>query len=381
MQGSLSEFRLAELLQLVAVQQKTGLLRLTHGRQLVTFYFDHGVLVATRDRRHSSFDPLLDYLMRVGWIQSEMAGFLRTRLEGSKEDLADVLIGERFLSETDLRVALDDLAQELVHHAFSWRDGTYQFIGGDEALAGLQYRLSIKIDSVLMEAARRADEWPRLREKLPGPDVVLDLARAPESDGGDRAFRTLLLITGPMRLGDLVRAARIPEFETYEVVAQAVESGAVRIVEKPPPAPEREPTTERPARRPVAAERNLWTLQRPLGWGLALGLSVVCAVVAVLIGPLIAGTASWDAVRALRAAQARERVRMQIEVHRAVHGHYPATLDELLASDLARHELLRRAEPMRYAVARDGTAFMLTGVDAVGDGAPSMARSGLPAQP
>ena len=34
MQGSLSEFRLAEILQLVAVQQKTGLLRLTRGQQI-----------------------------------------------------------------------------------------------------------------------------------------------------------------------------------------------------------------------------------------------------------------------------------------------------------------------------------------------------------
>jgi hypothetical protein len=85
MQGNLSEFRLAEILQLVAVQQKTGLLRLTRGQQLVTFYFDHGLLVSSRDRRHAAYDPLLEYLTRVGYIQTEMATFLRGKMEARRK--------------------------------------------------------------------------------------------------------------------------------------------------------------------------------------------------------------------------------------------------------------------------------------------------------
>ena len=79
MQGQLSEFRLAEILQLVAVQQKTGLLRLNRGKEAVTFYFDHGVLVSCRDRRHVVYDPLLDYLQRTGWLPPEMVASLRDR--------------------------------------------------------------------------------------------------------------------------------------------------------------------------------------------------------------------------------------------------------------------------------------------------------------
>jgi hypothetical protein len=99
MQGSLSEFRLAEILQLVAVQQKTGLLRLARHSTTVVFYFDNGVLVSCRDRRHVIHDPLFLYVTRTGWLAPEAATYLRDRLEDSKEDLADVLVGERFLSE------------------------------------------------------------------------------------------------------------------------------------------------------------------------------------------------------------------------------------------------------------------------------------------
>jgi hypothetical protein len=363
-QGSLSEFRLAELLQLVAVQQKTGLLRLTRGQQLITFYFDHGVLVATRDRRHVSFDPLLDYVSHVGWLQGEMAAFLRTRMETSKEDLADVLLGERFLTETELQTALEDLAQELVHHTFSWREGSYQFIGGDEALAGLRHRLSLKIDTVLMEAARRADEWPRLRERLPGPDTVLDLARAPSSAPGERAFGVLAQINGVMRLGDLVRRARVPEFEVYEIVAQAAEAGVVRIVEKPAHPPPVEDQGERPARRPRVEHRKLLSLPRPMGWGLALGISILSAAVAAFIAPQLAGHAEREAVVALEAAQAREELRIQIEVYCAIYGRAPASLQDLVRADLATPELLAQAAPVRYTPAATGTGFTLMGPEA-----------------
>lgn len=379
MQGSLSEFRLAELLQLVAVQQKTGLLRLTRGKQLVTFYFDHGVLIATRDRRHSTFDPLLDYLTNVGWIQPEMGAFLRTRMETSKEDLADVLLGERFLTELELDQVLDDLAQELVHLTFGWREGTYNFIGGDEAIAGLRHKIGLKIDSALMEAARRADEWPRLLEKLPGPDTILDLERAPDTSFGERGYALLAQLVGPTRLGDLVRRARLSEFETYEVVSQAVEAGVVHIVERPSAPPARrvetsphEPEPERPpVRRPATGpRRNLLSVQRPHGWGLALGVGVLCALAAWLLAPHLTSHRSLEALRTLEAAEARENVRLQIEVYRAVHGRYPAALDDLAKDALASPAVLARAAPLRYSLTPDGRGFVLTSVDPAADVAP-----------
>src|SRR5262245_11245956 len=279
MQGSLSEFRLSDILQLVAVQQKTGLLRLVRGQQLVTLYFDRGVLVSTRDRRHVASDPLLGYLERVGWVQPDMAAFLRSRLDGTKEDVAQLLLDERFLTVEELDATLEDLAQELVHQTFAWRDGTYQFIGGDVVVAGLGHRLSLKIDTVLMEAARRADEWPRIQERLPGPDVIVDLVRAPSPDLGDRAFQVIAKITGNTHLGELVRGSRIPEYEVYEIVTQAIDSGLVRIVEAPTRA--RAPALvaeEEPRPRPRQTGRpglELSTLSRPLGWGLSLLLAVI----------------------------------------------------------------------------------------------------------
>lgn len=360
MQGSLSEFRLAEILQLVAVQQKTGLLRLTQGAKLVTFYFERGLMVATRDRRHAVYDPLLEFLARVGWLHQDTAAFLKTRIESSKEDLVDILLGERYLTEEDLHMVLADLAQELVHHTFTWREGTYQFIGGDEAIEGLRFRIAQKIDSILMEGARRADEWPRLVEKLPGPDVVIDLAAAPTSELGPRPYALLAVIQGAMRLGDLVRTGRVPEYEVYEIVAQAAEAGIVRILEVPQVAPALagEPRRVLTPRRAPAA--SLWSLPRPVAWFMAAAVSVIALATAAFLLPRAGGPGGDAASELLAMESARETVRREIEVYRALHGRYPASLTALAMDDLASPELLRRAGPLRYAVAESGQSFELS---------------------
>jgi len=369
MQGSLSEFRLAEILQLVAVQQKTGLLRLTRANTLVTFYFDTGTLVAARDRRHTGSDPLLAYLVRVGWVHPDAGTVLRTRLDSSREDLADILLAERYMSEDEVHTALEDLAQELVHHTFGWRDGTYQFIGGDEALAGLRHRVHLKIDAVLMEGARRADEWPRLLERLPGPDVIFDLSGTPTTSLGAHAHELLGLVQGAMRLGDLVRQGHICEFEVYEIVAHAAEAGVVRILETPEPAPAVvEPVERPPAAAPRSSLRSLWTLPRPLGWSMALAASALALGAAAMLAPRLQGTDTAAAARVLEMESARESVRRDVEIYRALHGRYPATLTALAIDDLASAELLHRAGPLHYAVTESGKAFELS--DATHDDTP-----------
>ena len=56
LKGQLHDFNLAEILQLIASQQKSGFLVLEGHREMV-FIFDKGVLISTRDRRSEAPDP------------------------------------------------------------------------------------------------------------------------------------------------------------------------------------------------------------------------------------------------------------------------------------------------------------------------------------
>jgi hypothetical protein len=311
-------------------------------------------------------------MARTGYLQPDTVTYLRSRLESSKEDLADLLVSEHYVSEDELEVALEDLAQEMVWRTFSWREGSYQFISGEEALVGLRARVSLKIEAVLMEGARRADEWPRLLEKLPGPDVVLDAVHSAPTTLGPRACGLLQQMTGIMRLGDLVSRARMPEFEVYEIVAHGVDAGLVHILEKPAVPVEKPAVRDSPraARRRTPKLARVWQVPRPAGWMLAVLFSLLTALGANYVTPHLTDPAQHDAEVALQSEEARARLRTSIEVYRALHGRYPQSLLELEQDDLASPELLQRAGPLRYAVGPQGRDFQLSGTGAFGAATP-----------
>ena len=56
LQGNLDDFSLPEILQLIAVQQKSGVLKLTAGDDTAVIFFEGGKVVSTRDRRRNAKD-------------------------------------------------------------------------------------------------------------------------------------------------------------------------------------------------------------------------------------------------------------------------------------------------------------------------------------
>ena len=56
LEGNLSSFGLEEILQLIAVQQKTGMLSVTIGEKSTVLFFRDGKIISTRDRRSKTRD-------------------------------------------------------------------------------------------------------------------------------------------------------------------------------------------------------------------------------------------------------------------------------------------------------------------------------------
>ncbi len=66
LEGNLSAFGLSEIFQLIAVQQKTGMLTVSGQSSSAVLFFRDGVVISTRDRRRKARDPFTEYLTRYG---------------------------------------------------------------------------------------------------------------------------------------------------------------------------------------------------------------------------------------------------------------------------------------------------------------------------
>lgn len=332
LEGNLSDFGLEEILQLIAVQQKSGFLVLKQDQEMV-FYFDRGTLVSTRDRRGPGNDPLVVYLRRYGFFTPEQWTHLDYVLTHATLDLTDVLLSENLLEEPTLTGVLQSVAQEQIHHGMKLKRGSYHFTATNEVASGIRGRINMDIQGLLMEGARRCDEEPRLHEKLNSLSLAFARgARAPQAgELGETGSRLLRLALAGKTLGEIIQSARASAFTTRELLANLCDTGALAPVQ-----PELGQVIPLPANRARGSRRGLALRQPALTAGLVL---LVLAGGAWRWRPALPAADGTRAVTAgaeasaaapLRLAQLGDDVEQAITLFHAEHGRYPVDLSLLV---------------------------------------------------
>jgi len=160
--GSLKEASLPDVLQLLSMGKKTGCLGLSFHDSFGSIYFDNG----------------------------------------------------RICHAAIVNRPLD--TENAVYTLFTWTSGTFIFEANVEPEEGAE-RVSVDPQSLLLEGARRVDEWSLIEKKLPSFDVVFSLDRSklmlnrdplsPEQEA------LLPLIDGHRDVNGLIRDSGLGEFE------------------------------------------------------------------------------------------------------------------------------------------------------------------------
>jgi tetratricopeptide (TPR) repeat protein len=106
--------------------------------------------------------------------------------------------------------------ENAVYTLFTWTSGTFNFEPGVEPEDGAE-RVSVDPQSLLLEGARRVDEWSLIEKKIPSFDVVFSIDRprllmnhdalSPEQEA------LLPLIDGHRDIHGLIRDSTLGEFE------------------------------------------------------------------------------------------------------------------------------------------------------------------------
>ena len=131
--GSLREFSLSEILQLLSSQRKTGSLRLTRGQEARVVYLLEGRVAAVRDRGLPTDDPLATFLRRVHRLSEEQMRGIGSIHAESGRDLVDLLLNGRYIEREELgmlyeRLVPDDALPERFRSRMKrWKCGSGTF--------------------------------------------------------------------------------------------------------------------------------------------------------------------------------------------------------------------------------------------------------------
>jgi hypothetical protein len=233
MKGEIGTFSVAEILQMIGMQEKSGLLSLRSKGKSAVLFFDTGKVLSARDRRQGARDQFLFYLQEKGAIGVEDLNRIAEIRQDSSGDLVDVLLNNKIIDEKKLGNLLSTYAADTLETVVKWETGTYEFAPSVDSLPEKAIVTPQRLEAILMEALRRKDEVEEIRRFLPGYDTrikvsVSDITELPleEADAS-----VLALVNGKRTIDEIIDDCETDEIETLDILERLFALGIVSISE------------------------------------------------------------------------------------------------------------------------------------------------------
>ncbi len=188
--GSLARIALSEVLRTIALNELSGCLEVTSGKNVRTVYFDRGFIVFTAS--NSEADRLDQILLEAGTISAQELNLAITLMRG-KRRIGEAIVEAGYLTEDELGRELANRARRIVSSLFALTDGTYRF-EEQECPIPLELRLSLSLYRIQLEGIREMKNGKLVAAGLPPGSCHLRLSKCPPFSFEDVRFVPLELL-------------------------------------------------------------------------------------------------------------------------------------------------------------------------------------------
>jgi hypothetical protein len=366
--GTLEDFGIAEILQLIGQQAKSGILHLRSKDDEIHIAISDGNVVRAESAGRKAHERLGNMLVRAEIITPEELDYALEVQKRTLRRLGDIVVEVGFVTKDGLREMTALQTTETVYRLFHWKSGTYAFEPGDVEW-DRETVTPLRAESVLMEGFRQVDEWPMIRRRITSPAMTFERLRSldpepiapPDEEGKDdvdgafdalgepsekkgefaslgRNERRVFELAEPGRTVEkIVALSRLGEFETSKALLNLANLGYLKPIAASRAIAAVGAAHGGIARLRVVATRSLATLV------LALALAGILALAGERgrAHPADAFALEDGAARRFFARYQLARIEGALEVYRLEHGAYPDVLDALVEAGLASRRDLR----------------------------------------
>jgi hypothetical protein len=365
LKGTLRDFGLSDIFQLISHQRKTGILYLEDKGKSVAVTFDEGKVVGAEigSSKTQEKERVGDILVKSGLIDMGRLDECLQEQKRTAKKLGVILTEKNYLTEELFRAALAFQIKETLYKIFQWVSGTYKFDTGKISY-DKQFISPLPAEYILMEAARIIDEWPGVQNKIPSMEIVF--AQVPEAEekivrssqqeqgaeeeddldfdilGEDKPKtydsdkillsaaqeRVFDLVNGQFTVSDVAYRSLLGDFEASKVLVDLSGFGLIKPVKVPASKPKTEETAqEGKKRRGVIAMAS--------GLLFAGVLLFIIFNLAAKTGGRLNLLTQMTSTRAVMVRDAvvsaqQQRLLLALETYRLEKGSYPLALEDLV---------------------------------------------------
>jgi hypothetical protein len=180
LQGNLRDFPFAQLLNLVNLARKTGMLEISHRGEASQVYFRDGRLACALSTADDS--SLAAVLYQNQRISPNLFRAIKSK-GGSiwDKELGLQLINAGFVSRETILNSLQQHNVAIIRKLFTWQEGVFRFIPNEPSPED-KICLNMDLENLIMEGSRHIQEMELLMDEIPNLDVSLKFSDRPESN-------------------------------------------------------------------------------------------------------------------------------------------------------------------------------------------------------
>lgn len=356
--GTLRDFGIAEILQLIGTQKKTGILTLEDGKRQAQIEFADGLVIGASGGEETV--PLHERLYRSKILTKEQVDSAMKKVEQTLQPLASILVNDNYLEVEIVKSLLVRHNSEIVYEVFDWKSGTYAF-QQKFAQYDKQFVTPIPAESIMMEGLRIVDEGPGIRKVIPRLDEVfirLDKSVIELEQMDKDHVHIFELIDGRSTLKDVILASGLDKFDAMKALSSLRMNRFITLNKE-----KVEPSKDKIERPQELSKPTLALL-----YGLSVFTFGVLAAKIIFTIWLFAAPVSEYSISNNQASRILEnarldRVQRALDIYHLRHNKYPDTLDALVNENLIRRSDIKPLgrKILDYEITKTGPGYLIGG--------------------
>ena len=235
--GDLTTINLGDIFQTLTLNKKTGVLNIHCGQRHKNIFLTEGEIFSI-SVSYSEW-AFGDFLLKHGFLTNEQYTHIqKTRKDDSEESYESMLLDSGIFKDNQLEDLITLQITEEIYDLFTWDDGEFSFEENDEFLlrkrkSGLtDTRIMINTSGLILEAARRADEWERFKQYIKSSK---DIFKKEPFEGGSRPSLTLqdddrlvfAAVNGDKDVSEVAFEINLGIFEVYSALFKLRRTGMI----------------------------------------------------------------------------------------------------------------------------------------------------------
>ena len=235
LKGNIEEIPLFDVIQMLALGKRTGVLYIKGARYAAKIYFRKGRIVFAR-LLGGKIEKIGEILVRKGYLTQKKLNMVLDKYIGTDDfankKLGEILVSLGILTYDIIEKAVTYQIEETIFEVLTETMGTYSF-NIEPIPEGEDIFIDKSAESILIEAVRRIDEWKKIKEKIPSMSKRYRIARKLEAKNININFtfeewKVFVNMTGDKTLEQI---AAITKVDTFLVAKIAYFLLGVKIIE------------------------------------------------------------------------------------------------------------------------------------------------------